>query len=357
MLKVAGLILAGVATSVLLYLGWSVYGPVALNTIAPRKFYYTVDADISIDSERISMSGTTECRWVQRPVGPLVQDTSHFRMIGGPVARKLPDGSALLIWVGDLCNERRNISGVLFDQNTNVPVTAQAYLQLAKKKRWYLVHLDNAQAPNSIDVYIGPDYFREPEAEIRIEHVEIRRVEEGQPSDPTDEVPWLRARSADAPATETPFIGYFARVVSRDVWVRIPGISQALTSFKEPVTNVFRLLATKPLGGIPTILIEGGEVVPLTFDTNDLHLHSADLGRKWVFKLQRSSRPPNKDEGCYGFLTELFLPRPTRRLFVDDRLISSDFGNSPAAFDPTTGLVISPGALCLRSGQSFVSAD
>lgn len=320
--KFIGLTLGVAVIGLFVYVGRIVYGSVIRNEISPRRYYYTVTADLSIGGKQLTMSGTTECLWGQHPVGPLVFDNSHFQMIGGPVAKRLADGSALLIWMGNLCGGQQDFSGALSDENSKVADAELARIGLGGKMQWYIAHLDDANAPRDITVYIGPEYFSLPETDIHLHNIKIRMTSSGRRTNTSDEIPWIQSDRAIWSMKGIPFFSYFARVVPANLWKQKPGLFRSLSAIKVPITDVYaHLRATGSIAAsrdLTSILNSAGTVIQVENDDRELRLSTSNSDEKWFFVLRPQLTPPQDTRLATG----LFV-RGLKKFRLADSLLTA----------------------------------
>ena len=348
-LKSIGTLLGISFVGFVLLIGWAVYGPVVKNFIFPKHFYYTVTADLSINGQHVRMSGTVECRWEQHAVAPLVTDTSHYRMIGGPVAKRLPDGSALVLWIGGRCTERDDAFGVLFDQNPRVKIANVSGVVFANATtHWYLLYLDDAAKPNHITTYLGPEYFRNSTTNIHLYRVETRKETSGRVTDFNAEVPWLRIGGSTHRSDSATFLGYYARVVPRDIWAKDENLKKFFSHYRRSTNEAYAELNRAGLQKASVVLNSMGYLAPLVDDGNHLSLATDRPGEKWSVTLAPWRGPSAVSAPCNWTFYPWLMSKSPRQLSIDGKPFPEEIGHSGMLFDPTSNLLINVGTLCLN---------
>lgn len=330
-----------------------------------KRFYYTVSADLTINGERVLFSGTSECRWVQvndplLPLLPLVTDTSHHEVVGGPAAKRLPDGSALLLWMGNLCYaQRSNVPSVVYSEEPGFTSTAQRTVQ--GLGRWYIAHLKNAVTPQSIDVFVGPQYFAQSGGEIRLHRLQVSFTKQEAVSKAEAEIPWLsapRQSSGNKGERNIPFIGYYARVITRSEWQKVPELANRFPLIKQPTDSIYDKLPeprSQALRLAYDLLYSGGTFYQLKEDGERLSLDLPLPDDPWKITLR--PQPGQGDFGwCNGWINpsiSYLPPHSPRKLSIGGRNLNLSFGAWSTIFDPETGFVVNAGRICMKSDQVY----
>ena len=348
-LKGIGTLLGISFVGLVLLVGWAMYGPVVKNFIFPKRLYYTVTADLSVNGQHVRMSGTVECRWEQHAVAPLVTDTSHYVMTGGPVAKRLQDGSALVLWIGGRCSERDDAFGVLFDQNPRVKIANASGVVFANATtHWYLLHLDDAAKPNHVTAYLGPEYFQNSTTDIHLYRVETRKETSGRVTDFSAEVPWLRTDGSTHRSDSAIFLGYYARVVPRDMWAKDENLEKFFSRFKRPTDNAYVELNEAGLQKTSRKLSSTGYLAPLIEDGNRLSLVTDRPDQNWSFTLAPAENASAIDVPCNWTFFPGLMPKSRWQLSIDGRPFPGEIiDSSRMLFDPASKLLIDIGMLCL----------
>ena len=324
-----------------------------------KKFYYTVSADLTVGGQPVSINATTECKWVQKynpllPLLPLVTDTSHYRMVGGPAARRLADGTAVLIVLPNLCGKQT--SGIVYDKDPQVVRTLHKRLSLMR--RWYLARLDNSSNPEVVKVFVGPEYFDQGADDlqdadrIKLNHLEVAYSKTGRLSMPDEEVPWLM-KSSELGRDKVSYVGYYARIVSRDEWSKAPRFAETISAIERPSYNVYASLKPPFTDDEQTILSESGKLIPLEEDSSNLVISESSFANRWEIDL-RPYADGNQMRGCDGLLSRPVTSQwsPGGHAFwIGDRRVVSSLGTVSTIYDPATGFLINVGRMCLRSGE------
>lgn len=330
-----------------------------------KRFYYTVSADLTINGERVSLSGTNECQWVQvnnplLPLLPLVTDTSHHELVGGPAVKRLPDGSALLIWMGSLCYAQRSkLPSVVYSEEPGFTSMAQRTVQ--GMGRWYIAHFKNAATPQSIDVFIGPQYFTQGDGEISLHRLEVSFTKQGTVSKVENDIPWLgitHPSSSNEDVEDIPFIGYYARVITRSDWESFPELAKRFPLIKQPTGSIYNKLPeprSQALSLAYDLLYSGGTFYQLKEDGERFSLDLPLPDDPWKVVLRPQPDQKNFD-WCNGRISPSgsFLPRHSpRKLSIGDQDRDLSFGTTSTIFDPETGFVINAGRICMKSDQVY----
>lgn len=324
-----------------------------------KRFYYTVSADLIVAGQPVSILSTNECKWVQKrnpllPLLPLVTDTSHYRMVGGPAARRLADGTAILIVLPNLCDEQ--VAGIVYDKDLRVSRTLHERLSL--KRRWYLARLDSASEPEAINVFIGPEYFDQRADDIQnidyieLHHLEIAYSKQGELLAPSDDVPWLTnpPKSIDE---DVPYVGYYARVVSRGEWSTAPQLAAAISTIKHPSNDIYASLKPPFTDAEQAVLSESGKLIPLDENLSNLVLADSSLPNRWEINL-RPYADGNQLRGCDGILSRPVTSQwslGSHAFLIGNRRLVSSLGTVSTIYDPATGFLINVGRMCVRSRE------
>ena len=324
-----------------------------------KKFYYTVSADLMVGDQPVSITSTNECKWVQKhnpllPLLPLITDTSHYRMVGGPAARRLADGTAILIALPNLCGKQT--SGIVYDKDPQVVRTLHKRLSLMR--RWYLARLDSSSDPEAINVFVGPEYFDQMADDIqnvdriKLNHLEVTYSKQGQLSGPGEDVSWL-TKSPYLSNDNVSYVGYYARIVSRDEWSKAPRFAETISSIERPSNNVYASLKPPFTDVEQAILSESGELIPLEEGQSNLVITDSSLSNRWEIDL-RPYAEGNQIRGCDGLLSRPVTSQWSlgdQAFWVGDRRLVSSLGPVSTIYDPATGFLINVGRMCLRSGE------
>lgn len=356
-LKWIGFTVGMLATSVLLFVFFAVDGHKAIwYSIVPDYQYIEAKVDLTLDGERMEISAVGRCRWRQ---GTKIQGQfdgkTGFYLTGGALAKRLSDDRGLVVVPHSLCRHLGliGLEGDTWRRPLNNPLFEFNFLLL-----------DDADAPQTIEMPILPQYLNQPGARLVVHSVEYRRPSAPKITDPTQEVGWLEwpdeneKRHKKVKAKKL-WIGLYASVLPRETWEQVAQIPDVLRGRMTPSANIEDKIRKKfgrlNMQGLPSYknwqkidVVAADSVVRLSSDTPP-----------WWITLRRADRLDYKSV-LGSCLTENFKKHynfsPPHALEVNGELVAKEIPKGGGmAFDPNTGLLIEIGSACAISNRILKS--
>ncbi|NIJ40184.1 hypothetical protein FHS78_000439 [Parvibaculum indicum] len=356
-LKWIGVTAAMLATSVLFLVFFAVDGHKAIwYSVVPDYQYIEAKVDLTLDGERMEISAVGRCRWRQ---GTNIQGQfdgkTGFYLTGGALAKRLSDGRGLVVVPRSFCGYLglAGLKGNTWQRLLGNPLRGFNFLLL-----------DDADAPQTIEMPILPHYPNQPGARLVVHSVEYRKPSVPKITDPTREVGWLEwpdenEKRHKKVKAEKLWIGLYASVLPRETWEQVAQIPDVFRGRTTPSANMEEDIRKKfghlNMKGLPSyknwrkidVVAEDG-VVRLSSDTPP-----------WWITLRRADRLDYK--GVPGLcLTENFKKHynfsPPHALEVNGELVAKEIPKGGGmAFDPNTGLLIEIGSACAISNRILKS--
>jgi len=220
--------------------------------VFPYRYYIEIKTDLMVDGEPVEATGVVQCDWEQDWASILgIPSHTGFRARGEVLAKRLPTGGAVVVLVEAPCWAHgklyRSRPPESFWKETR-PLLVSQFDRLAVQT----LLLDDASEPTRIEWSYSKEYFTDPRARVHYVGGTYLPKWWARPSDPRDEVPWLRVKGG----ASTVWSGFYARITPQEMWSETP----AVVALLEPLTQPTELRGDNQLPSHPAFDITRGIV-------------------------------------------------------------------------------------------------
>lgn len=198
-------------------------------------FVVQVKVNMEVNGQPLSIKRNVECKQLKiNSAGELSgwrwrqKLPSTFYVSIGALGKRLPDGSAVMMWTPYYCDHETYTDANGNERRRPVPVDFGSIP--------YLAWTPNADTLETLEVYPSKKYFGQPYARIKMRSVSVSEAPPGAKADPPDEFEWFTQEfvAGEKRISRPRFVSYTVRLMPENEWRgQYPKFDSLLDSFKE----------------------------------------------------------------------------------------------------------------------------
>ena len=196
---------------------WLIGGPQQIwRELFPTQFYDNVEVKLVIDGEAVTVTGTVFCSISHRSVPYVAYRGSTVTRTGGAAATVMSDGRAVVIPYSDLEYCHRPVAADGRRDRDHKDWWSVFDRHFSLKGNINILIMDDGDNPTAMELIVGPGYFQNPEASIKLISADRWRSKRGRAT--VSELHWIATgRGLDRVGSEREkWAGAFAYEIQMD---------------------------------------------------------------------------------------------------------------------------------------------